>query len=159
MLDTSLKSLEAAALTARSGTSDEARLRKDEAELLLAWVERARKVVPLGQVLIAGAEQRDALLLENGDVLRVPTREGLVLVSGEVLFPNAIAYDTALGLDDYVQQAGGYTQEYADATRIVIAHHNGSFDEYMNRKKLFARAKSPSLWWRVTRFWCCRRST
>ncbi|HND15216.1 MAG TPA: hypothetical protein PLN78_09575, partial [Pseudomonadales bacterium] len=95
---------------------------------------------PLGQVLIAGAEQRDALLLENGDVLRVPTRDGLVLVSGEVLFPNAIAYDTALGLDDYVQQAGGYTQN-ADATRIVIAHRNGSFDEYMNRKKLFAREK------------------
>jgi len=140
MLDTSLKSLEAAALTARSGTSDEARLRKEEAELLLTWVERARKVMPLGQVLIAGAEQRDALLLENGDVLRVPTRDGLVLVSGEVLFPNAIAYDTALGLDDYVQQAGGYTQN-ADATRIVIAHRDGSFDEYTNRKKLFARDK------------------
>ncbi|MCB1631411.1 MAG: hypothetical protein KDI23_06240, partial [Pseudomonadales bacterium] len=52
----------------------------------------------------------------------------------------AIAYDTALGLADYVQQAGGYTQN-ADATRIVIAHRDGSFDEYTNRKKLFAREK------------------
>ena len=34
MLQAALKSLETAALTARSGTSDEARLRKEEAELL-----------------------------------------------------------------------------------------------------------------------------
>ena len=38
MLATSLRSLEAALLTARSGSSDEARLRKDEAELTLQWV-------------------------------------------------------------------------------------------------------------------------
>ena len=109
MLQTALKSLEAAALTARSGTSDEARLRKDEAELLLQWVDRARAIEPLGQVLIAGASQRDELLLENGDVLQVPIRDGLVLVSGEVLFPNAIAFDKKLDLEDYVQSAGGYT--------------------------------------------------
>lgn len=35
MLQKTLKTLESAALTARSGTSDEARLRKDEAELIL----------------------------------------------------------------------------------------------------------------------------
>ncbi len=141
MLDTALKSLEAAALTARSGTSDEARLRKEEAELLLAWVDRARDVMPLGQVLIASAEQRDSLLLENGDVLRVPKRDGLVLVSGEVLFPNAIAHDTSLALEDYVQRAGGYTQN-ADVARIVIAHRDGSFDEFKGRGSLFGREKT-----------------
>ena len=141
MLDTALKSLEAAALTARSGTSDEARLRKEEAELLLAWVDRARDVMPLGQVLIATAEQRDSLLLENGDVLRVPTRDGLVLVSGEVLFPNAIAHDASLALGDYVQRAGGYTQN-ADVARIVIAHRDGSFDELKGRGSLFGREKT-----------------
>jgi protein involved in polysaccharide export with SLBB domain len=128
MLQTALKSLETAALTARSGTSDEAALRKQEAELLLQWIDRARKIEPLGQVLIANARQRDELLLENGDVLRIPTRDGLVLVSGEVLFPNAIAFDDAFSVDDYVRGAGGYTQN-ADAARVVIAHRDGSFQD------------------------------
>jgi protein involved in polysaccharide export with SLBB domain len=128
MLQTALKSLETAALTARSGTSDEAVLRKQEAELLLQWIDRARRIEPLGQVLIANARQRDELLLENGDVLRVPTRDGLVLVSGEVLFPNAIAFDDAFGVEDYVKGAGGYTQN-ADLARIVIAHRDGSFED------------------------------
>jgi protein involved in polysaccharide export with SLBB domain len=128
MLQTALKSLETAALTARSGTSDEAVLRKQEAELLLQWIDRARKVEPLGQVLIANARQRDELLLENGDVLRIPTRDGLVLVSGEVLFPNAIAFDDRFSVEDYVKGAGGYTQN-ADLARVVIAHRDGSFED------------------------------
>ncbi|MBX3684609.1 MAG: polysaccharide export protein [Rhodocyclaceae bacterium] len=128
MLATSLKSLETAALTARSGTSDEARLRKEEADLILQWVDRAKKIEPPGQVLIAEASQRDQILLENGDVLRVPAKDGLVLVSGEVLFPNAIAFDESLDLEAYIRQAGGYTQN-ADASRVVVAHRDGSFTE------------------------------
>lgn len=126
-LHNSLKSLEAAALTARSGTSDEARLRKDEADLILQWVERAKDIEPSGQVLIAQASKQEDLLLENGDIVRIPAKDGLVLVSGEVLFPNAIAFDARLDLDDYLSRAGGYTQS-ADASRIVIAHRDGSFD-------------------------------
>jgi protein involved in polysaccharide export with SLBB domain len=128
MLATTLRSLEAAALTARSGTSDEARLRKDESELLLMWVDRARNIEPRGQVVVARSPARDALLLENGDVLNVPTRDGLVLVSGEVLFPNAIAYEANLSLDEYIRRAGGYTQN-ADAARVVVARRDGSYLE------------------------------
>ena len=128
MLQTSLKSLEAAALTARSGTSEEARLRKDEADLILKWVERAQMIEPSGQVLISQSKNQDELLLENGDIIRIPTKDGLVLVSGEVLFPNAIAFEHKLDMDDYLSRAGGYTQN-ADASRIVIAHRDGSFDD------------------------------
>lgn len=128
MLNTALKSLESSVLTARSGTSDEARLRKEEAELILQWVDRARQVEPAGQVLIAQAEHRDTLLLENGDIIRIPTRDSLVLVSGEVLFPNAIAFDQDLTLADYIGKAGGYTQN-ADNSRVVIARRDGSFVE------------------------------
>jgi hypothetical protein len=128
MLQTSMNSLESTVLTARSGTSDEARLRKDEAELILQWVERAKKIEPRGQVLIATAAGRDELLLENGDIIRVPSRDGLVLVSGEVLFPNAVAYDSRLGLEDYIARAGGYTQN-ANNSKVVVAHRDGSFEE------------------------------
>jgi protein involved in polysaccharide export with SLBB domain len=127
-LDTSLTSLQNTVLTARSGTSDEARLRTEEADMILKWVDRARKIEPRGQVLVAQATERDKLLLENGDVIKIPAHDGLVLVSGEVLFPNAIAYDSKLTLDDYIQRAGGYTQN-ADNSRIVVAHRDGSFDQ------------------------------
>jgi protein involved in polysaccharide export with SLBB domain len=128
LLATSLLSLEAALLTARSGSSEEARLRKDEADLTLQWVERAKSIEPLGQVQIAKAADRNALLLENGDVIRIPRKDGLVLISGEVLFPNAVAFDAQLSLADYISKAGGYTQT-ADNSRVVVARRDGSFEQ------------------------------
>ncbi len=128
MLATSLRSLEAALLTARSGSGEEALLRKHEADLTLQWVERAKKIEPLGQVQIAQAADRNTLLLENGDVLRIPRKDGLVLISGEVLFPNAVAFDSKLNLVDYIKRAGGYTQS-ADNSRVVVARRDGSFEQ------------------------------
>ncbi|MDK3023790.1 polysaccharide biosynthesis/export family protein [Cupriavidus taiwanensis] len=128
LLGTTLKSLESSVLTARSGTAEEAQLRKEEAALVLQWVERAKKIEPSGQTLIAKSATRNDLLLENGDILRVPVKDGLVLVSGEVLFPNAVAYDKSLDLDDFIQQAGGFSQN-ADTSRIIIAHRDGSFSD------------------------------
>ncbi|WP_085318104.1 polysaccharide biosynthesis/export family protein [Derxia lacustris] len=126
MLETALHGLEVSVLTARSGTNDEAALRREEAALILQWVDRARKIEPSGQVLIAESSARDDLLLENGDVINVPARDGLVLVSGDVLFPNAIAYDPKLGVRDYIAGAGGFVQN-AGSSRVVVAHNNGSF--------------------------------
>ena len=136
LLQKSLNSLEAAALTARSGTTGEALLRKEEAGLILQWVDRARQIEPSGQVIISDTERRNTLLLENGDILRVPTQDGLVLVSGEVLFPNAIVFDKKLRLDDYIDQAGGFTQN-ANEARIVIARRDGSFFEASGKKGFF----------------------
>jgi protein involved in polysaccharide export with SLBB domain len=136
MLAAALKNLETSVLTARSATNEESRLRKDEAELMLQWVERARRVEPSGQVIIAQAAQRDELLLENGDIVRVPKRDGLVLVSGEVIFPNAIAFDPRLDLRDYIRRAGGYAQS-ADTSRIIVAHRDGSFEEAGGGRRFF----------------------
>ena len=133
-LETSLLALEQAALTGRSGTADEARLRAEEAKMLVQFVERARNVEPRGQVLIARSDDRDDLLLENGDVIVIPARDGLVLVAGEVMFPNTIAYRDDYDVDDYVEQAGGYTSK-ASARRVVIAHQDGSFTIAEGRSK------------------------
>ncbi|KXV15508.1 polysialic acid transporter [Caballeronia megalochromosomata] len=126
LLDSELQHLEAAVLTARSGTEEEARLRKDEAALALQWVDRARKIQPTGQTVIGTGEVRDNLLLENGDVLRVPAKDGLVLVGGEVLFPNTIAANDRFSVDDYIAQAGGFSQD-ADGSRVIISHLDGTF--------------------------------
>lgn len=129
MLQTSLKRLESVALMAPSGTNEEAQLRRTESELILQWVERAKEIEPTGQVVIAQAAQSgNDLLLENGDIIRVPVKDGLVLISGEVLFPNSVAYDAEYDMDDYIELAGGYTQN-VDASRIIVAHRDGNFDE------------------------------
>jgi protein involved in polysaccharide export with SLBB domain len=128
LLAASLRSLESAVLTARSGSSDEARLRKDEAELTLQWIDRAKQVEPLGQVQIAQDNNKGQMLLENGDVLRIPRNDNLVMVSGEVLFPNAIAHHPRMRLQDYIHRAGGYSQN-ADNSRIVIARRDGRFEQ------------------------------
>lgn len=128
IIQTSLQNLQNAALTARSSTNDEASLRKDEASLILQWVDRAKSIEPTGQVVISQSNNKENLLLENGDVIRVPTKDGLVLVGGEVLFPNAVAYELSLSMNDYVSKAGGYTQN-ADSAKIIIARVDGSFDE------------------------------
>lgn len=127
MLEVSLKALESAALNARSGTSEEARLRAQESEMILQWVDRARKVTPVGQVVLGSGAEREELQLENGDRLRVPGKDGLVLISGDVLFPNAVTWDRGTSVGGYIARAGGYSQK-SSARRIVIAHQNGSFD-------------------------------
>lgn len=142
LLATSLRSLEASLLTARSGSGEEANLRQQEAKLMLQWVERARQIEPLGQVLVASDPNRDQLLLENGDVLRIPTRDGLVLVNGEVLFPNAVAHRPDLTLGDYIERAGGFTQN-ADHSRVVLARVDGSFEQSEARRLSDATRVNP----------------
>lgn len=128
MMQTALRSLESSVLTARASTHEEAGLRKSEADLILQWVDRAKQIEPNGQVIIAQSEDRQGLLLENGDVIRIPTKDGLVLLSGEVLFPSALAFDKKLGVEDYIRKAGGYSQS-ADTSRVIVAHRDGSFEE------------------------------
>lgn len=128
ILAVALKTLESSVLTARSGTNTEATLRTEEANLILKWVERAKQIEPGGQVVISKAEQRNDLLLENGDVIRIHAKDGLILIGGEVLFPNAVAFDKKYSLDDFIKVAGGYTQN-ADTSRIIVAHRDGSFED------------------------------
>ncbi len=140
-LQTSLKTLESTALTARSETDGEAAIRKADAELILQWINLAKDIEPLGQVAIANNENMNDLLLENGDILNIPTKDGLVLIGGEVLFPNAVAYDKSFALSDYISKAGGYTQN-ADVSRIIIAKRDGTYFEAEDGSGMFGVFKT-----------------
>jgi protein involved in polysaccharide export with SLBB domain len=128
LLDASLRSLETYALTARSATSEEAALRGREAQQILEFIERARAVQPRGQVILAQGTDNGEMLLEDGDVIRLPERSQLVQVSGEVLFPNALAFDGRADAEAYVARAGGYTQG-ADRAKLLVVRQDGSVDE------------------------------
>ncbi len=125
LMETALRNLETYALTARSSTSEESALRQREGQQILEFVQRARLVQPRGQVILAQAGGAGETLLEDGDTLRVPESSNLVLVSGEVLFPNALVFDPQSDLETYVRQAGGYTQG-ADEAKVVVLRQDGS---------------------------------
>ena len=127
MLEQSLQSLETSVLTARSATNEEATLRTDEANLILQWVERAKSIEPRGQVVLGDMERARGLTLENGDIVRVPPIDALVMISGEVIIPNTVVFDVDKSLQDYINDAGGFTQN-AEVSRILVMHQDGSFE-------------------------------
>ncbi len=132
-----LKQLETAILTARSNNAEEVQLRKEEAALILQWIDRAKNIEPTGQVMLAQARNRNRLLLENGDKFKIPPKDGLILINGEVLFPNTIAFDPELEVEDYIHLTGGYTQN-ADSSRVLILHRDGSFENADDEPELRA---------------------
>ncbi|MDG2472671.1 MAG: polysaccharide export protein [Pseudomonadales bacterium] len=122
---TTLEILQSQVLSARSETAEEADLRSKEADLILKFIERARSIKPKGQVVLDSSLNIGEIALENGDVIVVPKISSLVRISGEVLFPNAVLYDSSLRPRDYVALAGGYSQN-AKKSRIVLKKSNGS---------------------------------
>lgn len=126
MLEVALRALETQALTARSATREESVLRTQEAALVTRFVERARKVEPRGQVILGDRQMVADILLEDGDVLRIPERSSIVMVHGEVTQPQAIAYDSRSTISDYLRLAGGTTHKRRDA-RVLLIRQDGTF--------------------------------
>ncbi|HTH82225.1 MAG TPA: SLBB domain-containing protein [Mucilaginibacter sp.] len=67
----------------------------------------------------------DDLIMENGDVIRVPKQQQLVRVNGEVLYPSAVIYTGGKSFRGYVLNAGGYS---ANALKrgAYIVYPNGT---------------------------------
>jgi protein involved in polysaccharide export with SLBB domain len=65
------------------------------------------------------------LILEEGDVLRIPKQQQLVKVNGEVLYPSSVVYSGSKSLKDFVDNAGGFSPE-AMKRRTYVVYANGS---------------------------------
>ncbi|MGH6797254.1 MAG: SLBB domain-containing protein, partial [Roseiarcus sp.] len=64
------------------------------------------------------------VVLENGDRLVIPAQPISVQVLGEVYNPNAIVYQPGLTVADYLNRAGGPTDE-GDSDHIYVVQANG----------------------------------
>ena len=126
MLNLSLDKLEESTYSVRSATNEEASLRIKDAELIQKFIDRARKVLPQGQVVL-DQKQLDQVILENGDVLKIPEKTSVIMMHGEVMFPNAIAWQKNLPVSAYIQKVGGYTQG-SDKSKIILMRQNGEAD-------------------------------
>jgi protein involved in polysaccharide export with SLBB domain len=65
------------------------------------------------------------LLIEDGDVLRIPKQQQIVRVNGEVLYPSAVIYSSGKSLNDYVLNAGGYSPNALKKGAYVV-YSNGT---------------------------------
>lgn len=123
MLNVSLDKLEEATLSVRSSTQEEANLRAKDAELVKQFIAKARSVEPKGQVVL-DAKNFDDVILEQGDVLMIPERTSVIMVHGEVTFPNGVAWQKGMKAEDYIGEVGGFTQK-SNRSKLVIIHQNG----------------------------------
>lgn len=127
MLQATLSALEQRVLTTPSNSNEAAQLRKAEADIVLRWIEKARKVKPKGQVLLTRSESFDKIILQQGDEIVIPTKRHLVMIHGEVMFPTAVTYEDEKSIRDFIKQAGGVTTGDLDDMNILLMKPNGSF--------------------------------
>ncbi len=123
-LDASLRRLEDSVMQVNSTTESEANLRFQEVQMLQEFIKRARLIEPEGRVILNEAN-KDSLRLEHGDVIVIPERNDLILVSGEVLMPRAVLFDPDEDVDYYIETAGGFNSR-ADEGEILIHRANGA---------------------------------
>ena len=79
-----LRRLEQNAYTATSASSDEAQIRAKEAEMLSNFISRAKEVQPEGVVVVGTKGNIADLALEDGDVIVIPEKTDVVLISGDL---------------------------------------------------------------------------
>ena len=123
MLNIALDKLEEATLNARSSTQEEANLRAKDAELVKQFIAKARHTQPLGQVILNPETYQD-MILEQGDILKIPEITSVIMVHGEVAFPNGVEYQPNKNASSYIDQVGGFSQK-SNTSKVIIVRQNG----------------------------------
>ena len=142
LIDAQLKELETLALTSSSVTAQEASMRASHSKMVLEFIERAKNLTPKGQIVLENKSAYATTILEEGDIINIPTANNLVLVQGEVALPGAFIYEEDKNLDYYIKLAGDFT-ERANKKRILVIRANGKAERY--DASWYAFASAPSL--------------
>lgn len=75
--------------------------------------------------ILKNPQSKFDLLVENGDIIRIPTILQTVKVTGEVLRPVTVTYQPGKSFSYYINNAGGFTKN-ALKRRSFVSHPNGS---------------------------------
>ncbi|MDQ8937004.1 polysaccharide biosynthesis/export family protein [Acinetobacter rudis] len=134
MLNIALDKLEDATFNARSSTQEEAKLRSTDAELVKQFVAKARQTQPLGQVVLNPNTYQD-VILEQGDILKIPEITSVVMVHGEVAFANGVEYQPNRSAISYIEQVGGFSQK-SNKSKVIVIHQNGEAELVSKSSKI-----------------------
>ncbi|NLP58821.1 polysialic acid transporter [Lutibacter sp. B1] len=81
--------------------------------------------IDLGEILSSkGKKSKYDLILNEGDVLIVPSEKQTVEVRGEILAPSLVRYDKSNSFKDYINSSGGFSQE-AKKSKGYVIYSNG----------------------------------
>lgn len=81
--------------------------------------------IDLAAILKPGGEKsKFDLILNEGDILNIPSEKQTVEVRGEILAPSIIRYDKSYSLADFVNNSGGFTDK-AKKRRAYVIYANG----------------------------------
>ena len=93
-------------------------------------ITNLENIDPIGRVvtefdldLLERSPEKD-LLLEPGDRIFVPERSSTITVSGQVLSPTSFSFNPSYKVKNYIELAGGYSEE-ADRRRTLVIYPNG----------------------------------
>ena len=75
------------------------------------------------------------VVLREGDRIIVPEYNGTVKISGNVMFPNAVAYTPGKGYRYYINQAGGFGN-HAKKNKTWIIYQNGTMAQVGHGAKI-----------------------
>ena len=90
--------------------------------------------IELGEALKHPGGDAD-LVLREGDQLIIPEYNGTVKISGDVMFPNTVAYEKGKRFSYYIDQAGGFGQR-AKKSRTIIIYMNGTVGRVAHNAKV-----------------------
>ncbi len=99
-------------------------MRQQEAEIIFKFAAQLTNVKPEGRLVVQHNGRPANVRLEDGDVIVVPSRTDLVLVSGEVRVPQAMVWVRGADVGRYIATAGGFT-ERADTLNLLVIRQSG----------------------------------
>ncbi|WP_110677337.1 polysaccharide biosynthesis/export family protein [Salinicola sp. RZ23] len=124
-LKESLRRLETTYLGYPSRTAKEGEIQVRQAELIERFVQKAAQVKPNGRLVVARDSGVADIRLQDGDIVTIPESTDSVLLSGEVVIPQALVFTSGMSAGDYIRLAGGFTPR-ADEDQVLVVHRNGA---------------------------------
>ncbi|HEY5410611.1 MAG TPA: polysaccharide biosynthesis/export family protein [Caulobacteraceae bacterium] len=120
-----LYNLQKQVLTSSPPTNSAAQLATAQATLVAQFVSQAQNIQPTGNIAVYTNGQFHDMMLQDNDIVVLPNRTDVVLVTGEVLSPSGLAHADGMDIDGYVARAGGFAA-HANKHKFVLMHPDGS---------------------------------
>ena len=104
------------------------RTQRTDAEdaLITLKTQRLSGRLPIDFTALMAGDDRHNILLQDGDVVRIPRFVPSVRVTGAVIAPANIPYDAALTVGDYIDLAGGFNTRAKRKDIIIVEGNTGN---------------------------------
>ena len=98
----------------------------DNRDSLISISNRKTQIIGLDiQSILNKPGFEDDLILQDGDIISLPTKSEIVEVQGQVLYPLTLTYKKGLKFKDYIAHSGGFTDRAKRKNAFVI-YSNGT---------------------------------